>query len=87
MIDRFESNSVGLDAPATHGFAITPHDVDELSEATRAIYVGTAGAIAVVMLSGTTITLVNIAGGSVLPLRVRQVRATGTTAGAIVGLL
>ena len=87
MIDRFEYNTAGLDAPAGHGFAIVPHDTDELSEVTRALYVGSAGTLAVVLASGAAVTLANIAGGSILPLRVRQVKATNTTAAAIVGLV
>ena len=87
MPDRFDSTATGLDAPASHGFAITPHDSNELAETTRALYVGTAGSVALVMASGAALSLVNVAGGTILPLRVRAVRATGTCAGALVGLL
>jgi len=87
MIDRFEYNSAGLDAPAGHGFAIVPHDSDELSEVTRALYVGSAGNLALVLASGAAVTLTGVAGGAILPLRVRQVKASNTSAGAIVGLV
>lgn len=87
MTDRFDTFSSGLDAPASHGFAIAPHDVTELAEVTRALYVGGAGAVAVVLASGASLTFSGIAGGTVLPLRLRQVRATGTTATQLVGLV
>ena len=87
MPDRFEHHAAGLDAPAAHGFAITPNDAAELAEITRAIYVGAPGHLSLVLLSGAVVTLSNLAGGTVLPVRARQVRATGTTAGSLVGLL
>lgn len=87
MNDRFNALSRGLTAPASHGFAVTPHDATELSEVTRALYVGGAGAVAVVLESGASVTFSGVAGGTVLPLRLRQVRATGTTATHLVGLV
>lgn len=87
MSDRFDTFSGGLTAPASHGFAVTPHDANELAEVTRALYVGGAGAVAVVLASGASLTLSGIAGGTILPLRLRQVRATGTTATNLVGLV
>lgn len=87
MPDRFQTLSPGLEAPASDGFAITPHDTNALPEVTRALYVGGAGAISVILASGTSLTLSGIAGGTILPLRLRQVKATGTTATALVGLV
>lgn len=87
MTDRFETLSPGLEAPASDGFAITPHDANDLAEMTRALYVGGAGALAIVLASGASVTLSGVAGGTVLPLRLRQVKATGTTATNLVGLL
>jgi len=87
MPDRFHTLSPGLDAPASHGFAVTPHDSNDWSEVTRALYVGGAGALAVVLASGASVTLSGIAGGTILPLRLRQVKATGTTATLLVGLV
>lgn len=87
MPDRFQTLSPGLEAPASHGFAITPSDSDALIEVTRALYVGGAGAIAVVLSSGASVTLSGIAGGTILPLRLSQVKSTGTTATSLVGLV
>lgn len=87
MPDRFESTATGLSGPASHGFAITPHDSTELSEVTRAIFIGGAGNVSVVLASGATLTFSNLPGGSVLPIRAKQVKSTGTTATALLGLL
>lgn len=87
IVDRFASHARGLSAPADHAFAITPDDGTDLSYVTRALYVGSAGAVTVVMAEGTTITFSGLFAGQVLPVRVRRVLATGTTATALVGLV
>jgi hypothetical protein len=87
MPDRFESTASGLDSPATHGFAITPQDAADLPEVTRALYVGGPGAISLVLLSGAEILLTGIAAGAILPVRASRIKASGTTATAIVGLV
>jgi hypothetical protein len=87
MPDRFESTATGLTAPASHGFAIAPSDSADLTEVTRALFIGAAGSVSVVMASGAALTFSNLAGGTVLPIRARQVKATGTTATSIVGLV
>jgi hypothetical protein len=80
------SRAPSADGPATRGFAITPDDVADISGPTRALYVGTSGDIALVLVSGDEIVLEGVAGGTLLPLRVKQVSASGTTAGGLVGL-
>lgn len=70
---------------ASDGFAITPADTD-LADVTRALWVGTAGNLTLVMASGATLVLTNVPAGSLLPLKVTQVKAA-TTASGIVGLL
>ncbi|MFT2210364.1 spike base protein, RCAP_Rcc01079 family [Rhizobium giardinii] len=87
MPDRFSSNIPSLTSPATHGFTVTPSDAIDLSEVTRAIYVGSGGTLAVRLLSGQTVTFAGVSAGSILPLRADRVLATGTTAGSIVGLV
>ncbi len=86
MIDEFESHTPGLTSPAASSHAIIPSDSNELNHATRIIYVGTGGDIAVKLVSGDTITLRAVQSGAMYPLRVAQVMATGTTASDIVGL-
>jgi hypothetical protein len=87
MPDPFSSHSPGLESPAAHGFAVTPSDGADLADVTRALYVGGSGNLALTLLSGATLTFTGVAGGTLLPLRARAVKATGTTATSIVGLL
>lgn len=87
MQDRYDGHATSLDGPAGHAFTIVPDDLSELPEVTRALYVGIGGALAVVMQTGAEIVLEGVVAGTVLPLRVRQVKTSGTTAGAIVGVL
>lgn len=87
MPDRFQNASPSLSGPASHGFAVTPHDTNLLSETTRALYVGAAGTLAVVLASGASITFTGVASGTVLPVRANKVMATGTSATDILGLV
>jgi hypothetical protein len=73
--------------PALHGAAVTPHDSNALvGGATRAVYVGGAGNLSVIMEGGETVTLVGVVAGSTLPICVTHVRSTNTTATNIVAL-
>lgn len=76
----------GLGAPAVNGFSITPSDVTAFSVDPRALYIGGAGDVAVVMRGGPTLTFSGCAAGSILPIRVTKVLSTGTTATLIIGL-
>lgn len=87
MQDRYENYATSFDGPANHGFAVTPNDATDLAEITRAVYVGGGGALAVVLNSSAELVLLNVAAGALLPLRARRVKATGTTATGIVGLV
>lgn len=84
MSDPFETFALAPDSPATNAAAVVPHDVNALAVPSRALWVGSAGDLVVTMLGGQTVTLAGASG--LLPIRVRQVRATGTTAAAIVAL-
>jgi hypothetical protein len=77
-----------INAPATLAFAITPANGADLAVGTRAIYVGGAGNLTVRM-SGDQAAAVFIAVpvGTVLPIAVDRVQATGTTATNLVGLV
>lgn len=87
MPDRFASHADGLESPASSGFAVAPSNVDDLPQVTRAIYVGTAGNLAVTLASGDEVTFINLPSATLLPVRVARVKATGTTATDLVGLL
>lgn len=71
-------------APAAGAFAITPTNGAELYAV--ALYVAGTGDVTVVTEQGDTVTFTDVPAGSILPIRVRQVRATGTDATGIVGL-
>jgi hypothetical protein len=71
---------------ATHAASVTPSDTTDLSDVTRWLYVGGSGNIVVNMADGTTVTLLGIAAGSLLPIRVSRVKSTNTTATGIVAL-
>lgn len=87
MQDRFSDRNTGLDSPISRGFTVTADDTNELSEVTRALYVGVGGDIALVMRDGNEVTFQNVPEGSLLPIRVSKVKATGTTAANILGLV
>jgi hypothetical protein len=85
MADNFAGLQPGLSSPATDGVAVTPSDSTVLTT-TRAIFVGGAGNLAVVMASGNSLTLTGVTAGSLLPMRVTKVKSTGTTATNIAAL-
>jgi hypothetical protein len=49
------------------------------------LYVGTGGDVAVVTAKGNAVTFSSVPGGTIIPLRITQVKSTGTTATSIVG--
>lgn len=87
MADRFEGMAISYDAPAIHGFSITPNDSTDLSEVTRAIWVGGAGDLALVLMSGATLTLPSVPAGTLIPVRAARILATGTDATGLAGLV
>lgn len=85
--DPFDRTTDSPIAPAEDCFAITPSDSADLARATKAIYVGRAGDIALVPVRGNLpVMFRNVAAGTIIDVRVRAVRATGTTAADLVGL-
>ncbi|MGB3313153.1 MAG: hypothetical protein WBB85_01980, partial [Albidovulum sp.] len=65
---------------------VTPDDVTDLTHLPRALYVGNGGDLSIRCAGGQSVVLQNVPGGSVLPLRVTRVNATGTSATGIVAL-
>ncbi len=87
----FDGAPRSWDAPALNGAEVTPADGSDLSFVSRALYVGGAGDLEVVMAGdhssdGATLTIVGVPAGTLLPLAVSRVKATGTTATSIVAL-
>jgi hypothetical protein len=81
-VDRVKFSSA-IDS-VSRGEAVTPHDTNELTNVSRALYVGVGGALRVITLEGDDLILVGVVTGTFLPIRVKQVMATGTTALSIV---
>lgn len=79
--------AVTLQTPATAGIAITPHDTNTLASTSRALFVGTGGTtLTVTMSGGGDLVFTNVPDGTLLPIRVTKVKATGTDATGIVSL-
>lgn len=77
-------NYGSVTAPAGGAFTITPADAGAIYA--TSLYVGTGGDIAVDMENGDTVTFSAVPSGAIMPIRVRRVYSTGTTASNIVGL-
>ena len=76
----------GVADPADNAVVVTPSDTVFLDYYTRAVFVGGAGNLSVVLKSGATVVFTGVLAGSVLPLRVGRVNSTGTTATNIVAM-
>ena len=86
-VDLFKKNKKTYDSSSSILFTITPHDINELTYITRAIYVGVPGNVAVQDINGNDVTFSNAPSGLQIPIRLRKIYATGTTAGALIGLV
>jgi hypothetical protein len=58
--------------------SITPNDSTVINN-TRALYIGVAGNLKVTMVDGQDVTFLALAAGTILPIQVTKVFATGTT--------
>ncbi len=86
-VDPFENFAQSPMAPATDCFGILPSDVADLPSATKALYIGTGGDVNVLAVSASgPVVLRNVGAGTILPIRVAKVLASGTTADHIIGL-
>lgn len=74
----------GYGNPAFSVAAVTPSNTTVISA--RALYIGGAGNVAVTALDGSTATFTSVPAGTILPVVVTKVMATGTTATNIVAL-
>lgn len=79
-MDTFEGRSVALSDPANQALEITPNDQMKLPYVSRALYVGGGGNVTLELSGGDQVTFFGVAGGTILPIRVHKVLATGTTA-------
>lgn len=80
-------NLVDAVDPIWDGEAVDISTTDHtFSKYTRSVYVGTGGTLIVTTVGGTSLTYLNVQDGSFLPIRVKSVTKTGTTASDILGL-
>lgn len=74
-------------SPAIQAFAVTKSDTTVFPRPTKALYVGGAGDVAVLMADDfSPVVFSAVPVGTFLPVRVSQVLSTGTTATLILGL-
>jgi hypothetical protein len=83
-IDQFVGSTV-VDFPATGGQAVTPSDTVDLTNVSRALWVGVTGDVTVIMKDGQTLTYPAVPVGW-MPIRVSRVKASLTTANGIVAV-
>lgn len=87
MSDPYRFSPRGVTNPAEKAYAVTPNDSNDLDDHCRALWVGTAGNVSVILVGDENpVTFVGVQAGSLLPLRIKRVRSTGTTASDIVGV-
>lgn len=84
-VDIHSGFLTGISGPVVHAFAITPSNDDDITYATRYVYVGGTGTLKVDTVGGETVTFSAVAAGVFHPIRVTKVYATGTDATGIIG--
>lgn len=71
--------------PAIGAVSPTP-DVDVIPTYSRALWVGGAGNVSVVTSVGETAIFVGVQAGTLLPIRIKRVNSSGTTASSLLAL-
>jgi hypothetical protein len=85
-MNPFANRAASLSGPAVDALPVTPQDGADLPQVAVALYVETGGRLNLVTAKGETRSLM-VADFSILPLGVRRVRATGTTATGVHALV
>ncbi|PKP85265.1 MAG: hypothetical protein CVT80_03510 [Alphaproteobacteria bacterium HGW-Alphaproteobacteria-2] len=78
-MNPFARRSLPLSGPALDALPVTPDDAADLTRVAIGLYVETGGTLNLVTAAGETRSLA-VADFSILPVGVRRVRASGTTA-------
>ena len=68
-----------LTGPATDAATVTPADTD-LPRNAKSLYVVVGGTLTIQTIKGTTLSLGTVQAATIIPIQVKQVRTTGTTA-------
>lgn len=86
MRNPFQNRVAGVAGPARDILPVTPNDANDLSEVAVALYVEVAGTVRFATERGE-IRTISLPDMSLLPVGVRRVFSTGTTASGIHGLV
>jgi hypothetical protein len=78
-VDNFARFSEGMGTPVSNAEVVVPDNATEQTFVCRALYVGVAGNVTVLMESGVVVTFTALPIG-IHPIRAKRVNATGTTA-------
>lgn len=79
MTNPFENRALPLSGPATDMVPVTPSDSADLNEVAVALYAEGGGSVSFVSVRGETRS-VEVADFAILPVGMRRILATGTTA-------
>lgn len=84
MSDPYLGMGDDLQGPARRGAAVTPDDNADLPTASKRLWIGGLGDVALVTVGGDSLTYHSVPAGSYLQVRAARVKSTGTTATNIV---
>lgn len=85
MSDSFASYADNGLAPARAPFAVTPHDLQALTQVPKGIYVGSGGNVTLRGVDASSdVTYCNLPDASYIAVRALYIRATGTTAANLI---
>lgn len=84
MADLYAGSGDDLLSPASRAAAVTKSDTADLPTASKRLWVGGAGNIAMITVGGDTVTYTSIPAGTYLNVRAARVLSTNTTATNIV---
>lgn len=85
MTNPFETRALAISGPVRDLVPVTPNDATDLADVAVALYVETGGTVEIDTVAGAT-RAVTLGDFAILPVGVKRVRATGTTAIGIFAL-
>ncbi|MZH02499.1 MAG: hypothetical protein F3745_03625 [Nitrospinae bacterium] len=87
MTDPFKDHQTALTSPARNGFSVVPDDGTDLPVNCRSLFIGGEGDLSAILVGdSSSIIFKNIPQGTILPVSVKRVLSSLTTATEIVGL-
>lgn len=85
-MNPFKNRAHALSGPATDALPVIPDDANDLPHVAIGLYVETGGTVSMITAAGET-RQIAVVEFSILPVGVRRVLATGTTASGIHALV